>query len=378
MYAIIDARESIQKENVMKTFVGIGNGTAKAAVEEALKGLSSPSMILFITPYEAFAETAETIHERFPEVPSIGAVGTKFANGVVSNKNIVVLGLFGDAKVSCGVIEGLSRCPIADVKMIEQQIKSVSPGNGDTVCLEYCTGQEERLVTTLHSCLEKREIPLAGGTVFDIPEGKAAVVAYNGRLYEDASVYAIIKNTTGKIRVYQENIYRKKNDVSHFATKVDVSRRALCELDGRPAADVYSEELGVPKNQIVANVLKNPMGRVVGNRVYISAMSGITDKGELTNYKRINKNDCIYFLELGDYRKIEEETRSAIRSEMSRISLVISIDCAHRHMLYSSDGYLNTYAKDMASLGTHIGTVGGGEQFNNQHVNQTMVCAVFE
>jgi hypothetical protein len=25
-----------------------------------------------------------------------------------------------------------------------------------------------------------------------------------------------------------------------------------------------------------------------------------------------------------------------------------------------------------------MGLVSGGEQFNNQHVNQTMVCAVFE
>ena len=32
----------------------------------------------------------------------------------------------------------------------------------------------------------------------------------------------------------------------------------------------------------------------------------------------------------------------------------------------------------MAELGNHVGIIGGGEQFNNQHVNQTMVCAVFE
>ena len=41
-------------------------------------------------------------------------------------------------------------------------------------------------------------------------------------------------------------------------------------------------------------------------------------------------------------------------------------------------GYFSTYAKDMASLGPHLGIVGGGEQYNNQHVNQTMVCVVFE
>ena len=47
-------------------------------------------------------------------------------------------------------------------------------------------------------------------------------------------------------------------------------------------------------------------------------------------------------------------------------------------MLYEKEGYFSTYAKDMAVLGPHLGIVGGGEQYNNQHVNQTMVCVVFE
>ena len=63
---------------------------------------------------------------------------------------------------------------------------------------------------------------------------------------------------------------------------------------------------------------------------------------------------------------------------MNHISLVVSIDCIYRYLLYDGEGYFATYAKDMASLGNHMGVVGGGEQCNNQHVNQTMVCAVFE
>lgn len=75
-----------------------------------------------------------------------------------------------------------------------------------------------------------------------------------------------------------------------------MSRKALIELDGRPAADVYSAELGIPRDKIVDNVLVNPMGRAVGDQVFISSMNGMDANGTLTNYKRINKNDCIYFL----------------------------------------------------------------------------------
>lgn len=362
----------------MRTFVGIGKGETASAVDSAVNGLVSPSMILFITPYEAVEETASMIYERFPDVPSIGTVGTKVANGVVEEQEIVVLGLYEDAKVSCGVICNLSSCPVVSVKELEGKILEVSPGQDNTVCIEFCTGYEERLVTTFHACLETKGIQLAGGTVFGVPEGKEAVVAYNGRLYEDSCVYAIIKNTVGKVKVFKENIYKKSSQISHVATKVDVNSKTLLELDGKPAAAVYSQELNVSKEKIIDNVLKNPMGRVVGEQVFISSMKSLKNNGALENFKRINKNDCIYFLELGDYREIEAETRNMICEEMKGISLVLSVDCIYRYLLYEQENYFTTYAKDMASLGTHIGVVTGGEQFNNQHVNQTMVCAVFE
>lgn len=102
-------------------------------------------------------------------------------------------------------------------------------------------------------------------------------------------------------------------------------RKALVELDGRPAADVYNNELGVARSQIVDNVLVNPMGRAVGDQVFISSMMSLEPNGTLTSFKRINKNDCIY-----------------------------------RYVLYDKEGYMSTYAKDMASLGAHMGIVGGG------------------
>lgn len=362
----------------MRTFMGMGQGNPRDAVKKATQGLQKPTMILFMTPYNMAKEAAELLHEAYPDTPSIGTIGTKFVNGQVDDNSLAVLGLFEDAKVSCGVITGISKCPIAYVGEIQKKMSEISAASENTVCIEYCTGAEEKLITTFTSCLGKRGISLAGGTVFGIPEGKTPVVAYNGRLYEDACVYAFIKNLSGKVKVYKENIYEKHSNQPHFATKVDVERKALIELDGRPAADVYSRELGIARDKIVDNVLINPMGRAVGEQVFISAMMSLESNGTLVNFKRINKNDCIYFLSLGDYKEIEKRTREEIQQDMRKVSLILSVDCAHRHLLYKKENYLSTYVKDMASLGPHMGVVGGGEQYNNQHVNQTMVCAVFE
>lgn len=362
----------------MRTFIGTGQGNPKDAVKKATQGLNNPSAILFMAPYEMMEEVAVLLQEAYPQAPSIGTLGTKLVNGQVDDKNLAVLGLFEDAKVSCGVVKHISECPVAFAGEIRKKMDEVSPGRDDTVCIEYCTGSEEKLVTTFTSCLAQRGIHLAGGTVFGVPDGKQPVVAYNGKVYEDACAYAFIKNLTGKVRVYKENIYVNNSDKPHFATKVDVSRKALIELDGKPAADVYSNELGVARGKIIDNVLVNPMGRAVGDQVFISSMMSLEPNGTLTNFKRINKNDCIYFLSLGNYKEIEKNTRDEIKSEMRKISLILSIDCIYRYVLYDKEGYMSTYAKDMAALGPHMGIVGGGEQYNNQHVNQTMVCVVFE
>lgn len=362
----------------MKSYVGIGKGNAADAVGEAVKGIGNPSCIIFLSSFGQIGEIAAIIAEKFPGVPSIGTLGTKLANGKYGDDNLVVLGFYDDAKTECGVINDISLCPVASIGDIKDKVNKVSPGRENTVCIEFCTNDEEKLVTTFNSCLAQKGVKLAGGTVFGVPDGKKPVVAYNGKIFEDSCVYAIIKNTVGKVEVFKENIYEKKTDKYHFASKVDTSKKAVIELDGRPAADVYSDEIVVAKNKIVENVFNNPMGRAVGDEVYISSMMDMDQRGALYNYKRINKNDCIYFLSLGDYKEIERDNREKIKNSFSKISLVFSIDCIYRYLLYKKENYFDTYVHDMASLGNHAGVIGGGEQFNNQHVNQTMVCAVFE
>lgn len=362
----------------MRSYVGIGKGNVKDAVRDAVNGIGNPSAIIFLSSFSQIRETAEILAQKFQGISCIGTLGTKLANGEYGDDSLVVLGLYDDAKTECGVIKDISLCPVAAIGEINEKVNRVSPGRENTVCIEFCTNDEEKLVTTFNSCLEKRGVKLAGGTVFGVPDGKKPVVAYNGRVFEDACVYAIIKNTTGKVGVFKENIYEKKTDKYHFASKVDTLKKAVIELDGRPAADVYSNEVGVPKNKIVENVFNNPMGRAVGEEVYISSMMDMDSRGALYNYKRINKNDCIYFLSLGDYKEIERNNRESIKASFSKISLVFSIDCIYRYLLYQQEKYFDTYVHDMAELGNHVGIIGGGEQFNNQHVNQTMVCAVFE
>lgn len=363
----------------MAVFIKSGAGTAKSALEQATSGLENPSLIIFCASYDIMAGVAKGVQDKYPAAQSIGVIGTHTDNSVTTDEGVTVVAFHNEVVAATGVVQNLSTCPAKSLNNIKENVAKIKPGSGDTVCIEFCTNNEGRLVTTLNACLSKYKIQLAGGSSFGAPEGKASIVAVNGKIYEDACAYAIIKNMAGEIHVYKENIYKKPDNAkAHFATKVDTRNNALIELDNRPAADVYCEEMNVPLNKVIDNVFVNPMGRAIGEDVSISSMKTLGANGTLYNFKQLNPVDCVYFLELGDYKAIGQETRRRIKRESRRISFIFSVSCIYRYLLYSKEGYFDTFSNEMAELGPHFGVVVGGEQFNNQHVNQTMVCAVFE
>ncbi|MCR4956492.1 MAG: FIST C-terminal domain-containing protein [Lachnospiraceae bacterium] len=352
---------------------------AKSAVAEVAASVKSPNLLVLLSSYQQLKEASEMVAKQFPEVPMIGASTTSYYGTESSDKRMVLIGFGNDAEVEVGVIRNLSTAPVADIPAFEEKISKVRPGKEDTICLEFCTNDEERLTTTMNLALEKSGVPIVGGTIFGYPNGATPFAVVNGECYEDACCYALIRNKSGKIRTYSENIYGiREGAKGHIATKVNLANKELITLDGRPAADVYCDDAGVTKNQLVDNVLTHPLGRVIGDEIFISSPYEIGKNGSLINYKRINENDTIQVLELKDYDAINADTRARIKDENRKISFVFSVNCIYRHLLFTQNNYLTELLTNMKNVGPHVGIVGGGEQYKKQHVNQTMVCAVFE
>ena len=86
----------------------------------------------------------------------------------------------------------------------------------------------------------------------------------------------------------------------------------------------------------------------------------------------------LLMLELGDYRAIVQDTIHQICADFPRRSAIFSVNCLFRYKLFSEQGYMQDYLRDMSALGNHAGFVGYGEHYNNRFVNQSMTCVVFE
>ncbi len=351
----------------------------KAAIAEVTAKISNPKLLVLLTPYENLEKASDLLNKKYAGVSMIGTSATTYYGSESTDKRTVLIGFGSDAAVEVGVIRNLSSAPIIDIPDMEERVRNIHAGKEDTVCLEFCTNDEERLVSTLNVALERAGIKLAGGTIFGVPAGKASYAMCNGELYTDACAYALIKNTGGKIRVYSELIFKPMDGVRrHVATSVNLEKKELITLDGRPAAQVYCEDAGVSEDKLVGNVLTNPLGRVIGDEIYIASPYEITRTGALINYKRINENDTISVMELLDYDAVGKQTRERIKLENPKISAIFSINCIYRHLLYTNEGYLTSFLSQMAAVAPHVGIVGGGEQCGKQHVNQTMVAIVFE
>lgn len=360
--------------------VGKGQGqSVKESLEEAAESVGNSQLLLFFCKQGLLDEAAEFFKSRFPDIPTIGlcTIGT-LHDGRVGEPDVLLLSFEEDYNVVSGLINDLGECPVQHVYQLHKAVETIGSGTEDTVCIEFCTGNEEMLVTTLNAVLDRYGIPLVGISAFEGMENLGKThFSYCGKIYQDACAYAVIRCRSGKVRTYYENIYTRTELTLHQVTKADVDRRSIIEIDGRPAAEVYSSILQVPIDEILSIGQRYPLGRVLGDRVFVAGISGVLPDGTLNSYKRINPNDAVCFMDYGRYREVAEETIQRIREENRNIYFTFTGECILRHALYNSEGFMEEHAKNMSLLGGHVGVFGGGEQFHHQHITQCMVMAVF-
>ena len=261
--------------------------------------------------------------------------------------------------------------PVKYIRRLEKDVETVKASQNDTVCIDFCSGNDACVLNTIYSVLKKKGVSLVGGTSED---GKVSV---NGKVYPDAAVYALVKNLNGRVRAYKENIYHKMGNQRFIASKTDKANYMIGQLNGKPAKQVYQDLLHVSEKQIQSQTFKNPLGKINGNDTCIISIKEVNGNA-LSCFRQVNDSDVLIMLELGDYKAIVKRTIQTIRKDFPRISAVFSINCLFRYLLFSENHYMQEYLQEMAALSNHAGVVGYGEHYNNQFVNQSMTCVVFE
>ena len=348
----------------------------KGDVSEALKNITEPEALFFSVADESMLEqTANEIERRFPGVASIGGVGQAYSGKNFFDAGITVIAMKENIKVAADVLEQSSVMPIKYIRRLEDAVKAVGGGRGNTACFDICSaGADVRAVTTLSDYLCRRGYDLAGGT------SNSASVACNGKVYKDACAFFIFKNLKGKIKSYKENIYihPQENDKQFMVTEAEPKNYRICTLENKSAEKVYTSELGISRDKITTQTFKNPFGHVCGSDTYIVSIKGVESDGSITTFRPANKMDFLSILSMGDYREVVQDTISRIKSDLGSAPAVLSVNCLFRYIMFNDEHYWDSYLAEMCRSFSHAGMVGVGEHYNTQFVNQTMCCLAFE
>lgn len=344
--------------------------SSSGSVAEAAKGLGSAKLIIMTTTADEFEKNVAELSKMFPGVPSISCVGMGYDTSILE-KGVFITAFKDGVTVATGVLEKVSVSPARYISRIEKDIEAVRPGKDNTAIIDFCAGNDAAVLTTLSGLIKKYGLQVMGAT------GDAGKVAVDGTVYEDAMVYAVIRNEGGKVKAYKENIYEPRDNKQLIASKTDKTKYYLGELNGRPAKQMYMDLTGATESKIVDQTFRNPFGKMMGGDVCIASIKAVSGNG-LILYRQINDSDILTLLEMRDPMEIAQTTVDKIHSDFSHISVIFSVNCIFRYLVLKERNELGTYLSKIGTLGTSCGLVGFGEHFNTQFVNQTMTCIVFE
>ena len=350
----------------MKQFFGMSQ---RGDLNEAVRGLSAPQFVMLFSNADQFEGHVRELESLYPGVPSIGCIGMSYDTRIVE-KGVGVIAFFG-VSAAADVLEEVSVMPVKYIDRLKHDLNKVNASRENTICIDFCAGNDACVLTTIYTVLKRMGISLVGGT------GDAGKVSANGRIYEDAVAYALVKNQSGRVKAYKENIYHQLEQHRFIASKTDKSRYVIGALNGRPAKQVYQEILHISEQEIQTRTFQNPFGKLNGDDTCIISIKEV-DGDALACFRQVNDSDVLVLLELGDYRAIVKNTIDMIRQDFPRVSAVFSVNCLFRYLLFNENHYMQDYLRDMGVLGGHAGLVGYGEHYNNRFVNQSMSCVVFE
>ncbi|MCM1119946.1 MAG: hypothetical protein NC543_11390 [bacterium] len=337
---------------------------------EATSGLKNPQFIMLLSNSAQFEEHVKALEKLYPGIPSIGCIGMGYDTSVVES-GVAVIAFLDGVSAAANVLEQVSTMPVKYIRRLEGDLSKIGGSGRDTVCIDFCTGNDACVLTTVNTVLGPRGISLVGGT------GDGGKVSVGGKVYEDAVAYALVRNHGGRVKTYKENIYHPLGNYRFIASQTDRANYVIGALNGQPAKQVYQSILHVTEQQILTQTFKNPFGKLNGDDICIISIKEVAGNA-LACFRQVNDSDVLILLELGDYRAITRETIQKICTDFPKRSAVFSVNCLFRYKLFSEQGYMQDYLRDMSQLGSHAGLVGYGEHYNNRFVNQSMTCVVFE
>jgi len=236
------------------------------------------------------------------------------------------------------------------------------------ILFDGLSGAEESMMERIG---DLTNIPVIGGSAGDDLGFTTTYVYLNGKAFTKTAVFAILEPSTTFDIIKTQSFCSLGKKIT--PTKVDPATRKVLEFNGKPAAEVYAEAIGVPCTEAASNFMKYPVGLMAEGEPFVRSPQRV-DGNAIHFYCQIREGLDLEILSstdiIADTKKIIDETNM-----QTPIAAIINFNCILRTLQLEQEGKTDAYGKIFSQIPT-IGFSTYGEEYIG-HINQTATMLIF-
>ncbi|WP_084155929.1 nitric oxide-sensing protein NosP [Halomonas halocynthiae] len=289
---------------------------------------------------------------------------------------IVAIGFnYQDFSVSCARIENLERftlpCAQQLVDGLLADCRSQAPSRVDRrfalTLLDGLSSSEEQVLAALEAALGG--IPNFGGSAADDNRLTDTYVFADGGFHR-ASAVVLVVSTPLPFEVFTTHHLRPRQQ-KLVVTRVDVEQRRVLELNAMPAAEAYSQLVGIAPSQLDERVFaQHPLAVRIGDQHYVRSIQRADEEGGLHFYCAVENGIVLTVMQAAPMLDQLSELLVDLDARLGPLSLILGCDCFLRRLELEDEGLIAPASRVLSEAGV-VGFNTYGEQHQGMHINQT-------
>jgi hypothetical protein len=236
-------------------------------------------------------------------------------------------------------------------------------------------GNSKKVERVLEALGDNTNIFFSGGSAGDALEFKHTFIHSNGKVYGDESAVIAIFEMNCRFSFMKLQSVRDMGK-RVVATKVDVNERIIYELDYKPAAEVFSEMVGVSIDKINTEIENYHFALMIDGQPFLRALRCCNDGKTLEMACSVRQNMPLSLYKPENLVGDTKGKLAKMQEEHPNIIGMLIFNCAHRYLQALHAGQVEEYGK----LFTDITTV-GFNTFGEYYIgllNNTATFVIFE
>lgn len=233
--------------------------------------------------------------------------------------------------------------------------------------------REDRLVAQLMATLG--DVPIIGGSAGDGLTFSYTAVYRDGHFEADAATLTMV-TLDAPFELFRLQHHEPTGRVL-VATDTVPDQRLIRAFNGRPAAEIYAEAVGVEVGDLGSVVYSaHPLMLQAAGGSWLRSITAADPDGSMRLLAAVDVGDVLRVgRSAGMVEKLEERFAS-LSAALGGISGVLTFDCVLRRLEFEEHGLAEAVGEVLAR-NRAFGFSTYGEQFNGMHMNQTLVAVAF-